>query len=204
MLIYVFDYIIPVYFGNSIKYYANEDKGAALSKRILINYGALIIIYIASDELFTSTSLNMRAIALNNAMTIPLSTLTHILFFYTHKHLHHMFGKIHNIHHQYNSPTAMAGFHAHIFDVVYSNVLPVYGPLYLFGICRQYKFSYVLVSLMDSILSHLSYYPTNPQIYKLLDFSDYHFIHHQKKMVNFGLKSGFMDKLYGTYLERIK
>ncbi len=203
-LIYIFDYIIPIYFHNKIKYYVDEyQNNTKLSKRILINYGILIIIYIWSDGLFTNLAINIFTFLYYNLITIPLSNLTHILFFYTHKHLHNTFNKIHNIHHQYNSPTATAGFHAHIFDILYTNVLPIYVPLYLFGVSREYKFSYILVALLDSNMSHISYYPTNQMIYKLCDFSNYHFIHHQNKMVNFGLKSAYMDKLYGTYVPHI-
>ena len=126
--------------------------------------------------------------------------MTSFLFFYTHTHLHKkslIF--LHNIHHEYKFPTAFAGLHSHWFETIYSNIIPLYFPLFIFNIDKHYKMGYIISSLTLTFISHLSYYPRNKTIKKIFNFSKYHFIHHQNPKYNKGLNNGLFDKLHGTY-----
>lgn len=126
--------------------------------------------------------------------------MTNILFYFAHTHLHSKTLKfIHNIHHEYRYPIAFAGMHSHIFEMIYSNIIPVYLPMFIFSMNRYYRLGYVLTSMTDTFVSHLSYYPNNKFIVKLFGFSKYHFIHHQEPKYNRGLSDGILDKLFGTY-----
>jgi len=201
---FIFDFVIPFCLKNKIKWYSLED-----SKNVKINYNTIIrnsiiilMFHVLSSYFifYTSEPWSVNICIYNNALLFPMNILTRILFFCSHTHLHFKpLKRIHNIHHEYSFPTAFAGLHAHWFETIYSNLLPLYLPMILCNIDRYYRLGYLISSMTYTFISHLSYRPCNKKIAKFLGFSRYHFIHHQEPKYNRGLSNGFLDKLYGTY-----
>lgn len=195
------DYYIPRYYQKQITWYSKKDilikREIYINKNILRNVLIILFFHIMTIKYFETNNVSH----FNNILLLfPIGISTKILFFFTHTHLHSKFlKKYHNVHHEYRNPIAFAGLYSHLFELIYSNIIPVYLPLFIFNINRYYRIAYLISSTIDTFISHLSYYPNNKIIYNFFGFSKYHFIHHQEPKYNRGLGDGIMDKLFGTY-----
>lgn len=203
------DYIIPVYYKKHINWYTEDDSKCQNTnyKIITRNLFTFLLFNIGIDKLLIAEPEQFTTwlYFYNIFLLLPLSFFTHVLFFYTHTHLHSPSLKhFHKIHHDYKEPTALSGFHSHIFEFVYSNIISIFLPIYIFNINKYYKIGYLITALFNIFISHLSYYPKNKKLQFLFSFSKYHFIHHQEPRFNRGLKSGYMDKLHNTYKNSYK
>lgn len=201
----LFDYYIPTHYQNKIIWYKKEDalvqRVVYINRNILRNSLVILFFHGITAKYFETTNLSHSR---NMVLLLPIGILTNILFFCTHTHLHsRLLKKYHNVHHEYREPIAFAGLYAHFFELIYSNIIPVYLPMLIFGINRYYRLGYLIFSTVDTFISHLSYYPKNKFINKLFSFSKYHFIHHQESRFNRGLSDGVLDKIFGTYKDSV-
>lgn len=114
-----------------------------------------------------------------------------LLFFYSHKWLHHrsVYAAIHKLHHEWKSPTALAAAYAHPVEHLLSNLLPgAVGILVLRPHFLTFNV-FTLLGLLITLLEHSGY--------ELVDTHAFHNLHHEKFQDNYGTFF-WWDEWYGT------
>jgi len=117
--------------------------------------------------------------------------LVEIVFFYSHKILHHpYFYKYHRIHHEFIQPCSSSAMYCHPIEAVFCNQLSVtLGPA-ITGMSTESLLLWTIFCAINTIKAHsgMSFSYFN---------SKYHDIHHKKRNVNFGFLF-LCDIFHGT------
>ena len=125
-------------------------------------------------------------------------------FYWTHKLMHHprLFRIFHRVHHQSHNPTPWASFSFHpleaLVEIAFLPILVCLVPIHTVVIVL-----FSLFSLAFNVLGHLGFeiFPkgfTRHRLFRWLNTSTHHNLHHQRSNCNYGLYFNFWDTLMGT------
>lgn len=140
--------------------------------------------------------------------TIALSiVLQDTWFYWTHRLIHnkHIFPYVHLVHHRFTNPTPFAAYAFHPAEA-FVQALIFYLILFIIPVHPSAVFIAVNISLLINAYGHLGYeifppYILNTFLFKIINSSVYHNMHHQNFYGNYGLYFRFWDKLMGTEFE---
>ena len=115
-----------------------------------------------------------------------------LLFYYSHRLLHYkpLYQRIHNQHHQFKAPIALAAQYAHPLEYLISTILPFWLPPQLLGCHILTCWLFWTAATLETVVAHSGY-----DFFTVLAKS--HDLHHEKSRVNFGTL-GFLDWVHGT------
>lgn len=115
-----------------------------------------------------------------------------IIFYYSHRLLHakSLYQRIHNQHHRFKAPIALAAQYAHPFEYLMSTILPFWLPAQILGCHMVTCFVFWTAATLETVVAHSGY-----DVFGVL--SKKHDLHHEKSRVNFGTL-GFLDWIHGT------
>ncbi|GFS87409.1 fatty acid hydroxylase domain-containing protein 2 [Nephila pilipes] len=123
------------------------------------------------------------------------SVMNEIIFYYTHRIMHHpsIYKSIHKLHHEWTTPIAISAIYCHPLEHVLSNIVTVIPSFIILGSHVSVWWFWFCIALLFTLNSHCGYnFPFMPS-------PEYHDYHHMKTNQNFGLL-GFVDWLHGTNL----
>ncbi|KAH8430609.1 sterol desaturase family protein [Aspergillus melleus] len=117
--------------------------------------------------------------------------LREILFYYTHRLLHHpsLYSQIHKVHHKFTAPIALSAQYAHPIEQVLANVLPIALPPQILRSHVVTFWVFLGYELLETGMVHSGF-----------DFwgvARMHDLHHERFRVNFG-GLGVLDWVHGT------
>lgn len=138
-------------------------------------------------------------------VSVVLALILHDTYFYwMHRTLHHpsLYKKFHLVHHQSTNPSPWASYSFHAGEAVLEAMI---APLILFLIPFNAwaLLAFTMTSFMINVYGHLGYeiapkwLRTSP-LFKVINTSVHHNLHHSKFQGNYGLYFRFWDKLMGT------
>jgi len=115
-----------------------------------------------------------------------------LLFYYSHRllHLPPCYKTIHNQHHQFKAPIALAAQYAHPLEYLISTILPLWLPPQLLGCHVLTTWTFWTLATLETVVAHSGY-----DVFGMLARS--HDKHHEKSRGNFGTL-GFLDWVHGT------
>lgn len=114
-------------------------------------------------------------------------------FYYVHRLLHHRFfyNRFHRVHHEWQTPIAMAAIYCHPVEHIFCNLMPIFGGFLLLGshvfTCWLWICSVYFVVLNDHSGYHFPFFLS----------SEAHDFHHRKSTTFFGV-FGVLDGLHRT------
>ncbi|KEQ68540.1 sterol desaturase, partial [Aureobasidium namibiae CBS 147.97] len=115
-----------------------------------------------------------------------------VLFYYSHRFLHLpvCYKTIHNQHHQFKAPIALAAQYAHPLEYLISTILPLWLPPQLLHCHLLTTWTFWTLATLETVIAHSGY-----GVFGQLARS--HDKHHEKSRGNFGTL-GFLDWVHGT------
>lgn len=115
-----------------------------------------------------------------------------LIFYYSHRLLHFKpcYQRIHNQHHQFKAPIALAAQYAHPLEYLISTILPFWLPPQILGCHILTCWLFWTAATLETVIAHSGY-----DFFTVLAKS--HDLHHEKSRVNFGTL-GFLDWVHGT------
>lgn len=142
--------------------------------------------------------------ALGTILTIwSAGSLTSAIFYYNHRSLHRSkwaYSVVHAVHHNYKEPFALAGFHTHWMDLIWTNMLPVMVPIIFCCLTRRVAIAYVNLAILDTLLAHIQYKGKSDVLNLVFGLTRFHLDHHLHWNKNMGLTNGVLDRLHGTHI----
>ena len=139
------------------------------------------------------------------AFSIAFVIALHDTYFYwTHRLMHHpkLFKIFHKVHHQSHNPTPYSSFSFHPLEaIVEFGVVPfiaLFMPLHFTALLF-----FTLWSMLFNVMGHSGYefFPsgfTKHPIFKWLNTSTHHNLHHSRSGANYSLYFNFWDRVMGT------
>jgi Delta7-sterol 5-desaturase len=135
---------------------------------------------------------------------ISLIVLHDTYFYWTHRLMHHpkLFKIFHKVHHRSHNPTPYSSFSFHPLEaIVEFGIVPfiaLFMPLHISTL-----FVFTLWSMLFNIMGHSGYefFPsgfTKHPIFKWLNTSTHHNLHHSRSGANYSLYFNFWDRVMGT------
>jgi len=122
-------------------------------------------------------------------------------FFHRLLHIPFLYKHVHKLHHEFQTPFALAGSYATPYELVFLSICTFLPALLL----RPHFFTFlmwILARQMDAVLEHSGYYLWNPlhalPFYGGIVFHDYH---HTGFTTNYASRFTYLDRLFGTYKE---
>jgi sterol desaturase/sphingolipid hydroxylase (fatty acid hydroxylase superfamily) len=122
-------------------------------------------------------------------------------FFHRFLHIPWLYKNVHKLHHEFQTPFALAGSYATPYELVFLAICTFMPALLL----RPHFFTFlawILARQMDAVLEHSGYYLWNPlhvlPFYGGIVFHDYH---HTGFTTNYASRFTLLDRLFGTYKE---
>jgi len=114
-----------------------------------------------------------------------------ILFYYSHRLLHHpyFYAPIHKVHHRFTAPMALAAQYAHPVEHFFANILPIVLPPKLLNVHIVTWWFFLAIELIETTTVHSGF--------DFFGWAIMHDLHHQSFRVNFGTV-GLLDWLHGT------
>jgi len=136
----------------------------------------------------------------NLSCSIPLSLLSSIIFYYTHRILHtkYLYGIVHKQHHLYNHPSSFVGLYTSLPEYIFSNCTSFFIPHLIMRSHPYFILGYNFIGLCDVFINHTSYSFNNNILDTLFGGSYFHYIHHAKFKYNYGLNNKLLDRLHDT------
>lgn len=115
-----------------------------------------------------------------------------ILFYYSHRLLHIpiCYKTIHNQHHQFKAPIALAAQYAHPLEYLISTILPLWLPPQILHCHVVTTWAFWTLATLETVIAHSGY-----DVFGNLARG--HDKHHEKSRGNFGTL-GFLDWVHGT------
>ena len=138
-------------------------------------------------------------------LSFILITIWHETWFYwAHRIMHHkkIYSYVHAVHHQSVNPTPIAAYNFHWVEAIFEGiyvvpfllVLPMYYPVFLIH-------TFYAMFLNMYFHSGFEFYPkgfTTHPIFRWINTSTHHNLHHSKFNGNYSLYFNFWDRLMGT------
>jgi sterol desaturase/sphingolipid hydroxylase (fatty acid hydroxylase superfamily) len=123
--------------------------------------------------------------------TIGFFAVYDLLFFFSHWALHSplLYQRIHKIHHEWQTPIALAAAYAHPVEHVMSNIAPAVVATFLF---RPHYLTYITFSTMGLLITLDAH-----SGYEFLDTCGFHFYHHFRFKDNYST-FGQLDRAFHT------
>mmetsp|Transcript_43416 Transcript_43416/g.86260 ORF Transcript_43416/g.86260 Transcript_43416/m.86260 type:complete len:296 (-) Transcript_43416:62-949(-) len=161
---------------------------------VIIPFAALVTWYLRDSPGFLTGEMpTPKEVCLH---TIFFVIVDEFLFYYGHRLLHHrsIYKYCHKLHHEFTAPIGLVATYCHPFEMLVSNVIP------LFGGCIPLKsngftiFGWVMFAVLGTQTHHCGYHW--PWMWHDHQPS-FHDFHHQKFNCNYGNLT-WLDKLHGT------
>jgi len=119
-----------------------------------------------------------------------------VCFYYSHRLLHikALYGRCHKLHHEFTSPIGLVASYCHPFEMLVSNVMPLFG-----GCLPLHSHCYtLLIWVIFGVLTTQTHHCGYHWPWLGMDHQpSYHDFHHEKFNCNYGAM-GWLDKLHGT------
>jgi methylsterol monooxygenase len=156
----------------------------SLFNTIMVSFGVLVFV----DRYFEMFSAEARGVVGTMSDLIVCVVAEEVCFYYLHRLFHtKMLYRLHKIHHEFTSPSALTTAYAHPIEHVVCNLLPLFaGPLLVRPPLTTWMMWW-MAAIASTMISHSGYTWLN---------SGHHDAHHRLQNVNFGL--GMLDRLHGT------
>jgi sterol desaturase/sphingolipid hydroxylase (fatty acid hydroxylase superfamily) len=153
----------------------------------------LIMLQVGGRDLIENDLPSHKEMALH---TIGFVLCDEVLFYYGHRMLHHksIYKYCHKIHHEFTSPIGLVASYAHPFEMVVSNLIPLFAGCIPLNSHAYTVLGWVVFAVLGTQTHHCGYhwpwmfYDHQPS---------FHDFHHQKFSCNFG-NITWLDKLHGT------
>lgn len=128
--------------------------------------------------------------------TIGYVLVDEILFYYGHRLLHHkkIYGRCHKLHHEFTSPIGLVATYCHPFEMLVSNVIPLFGGCVPMSSHAYSVLGWVVFAVLGTQTHHCGFHWP----WMFFDHQpSFHDFHHQKFTCNYGNLS-WLDALHGT------
>jgi sterol desaturase/sphingolipid hydroxylase (fatty acid hydroxylase superfamily) len=145
---------------------------------------------------------------------IPKSFIFEIIFdffhYWTHRISHHKYlYYFHKTHHTHtNNISVFSTYNHSVFDLLFTNALPMYLTSYLITLSEVNFFIFLIFKTFIEISGHAGAYIRNssfiqcswiPKVFGIELYSKDHYIHHDKFNYNYAKRFVIWDKIFGTY-----
>ena len=151
---------------------------------------------------------------------IPKSFLFELIFdffhYWTHRYVHHnkfLYKHSHKKHHLHSHPISILTFYQNPFDILFTNVLPVFITLYILS--HLFTFSYFLFILINTFKTYIeisghcgkqinnsssfSQFVWLPRMFNIQLYTKDHDLHHTSNNCNYGKRFILYDKFFNTF-----
>lgn len=128
--------------------------------------------------------------------TIGFVLVDEVLFYYGHRLLHQkaIYRHCHKIHHEFTSPIGLVAIYCHPFEMLVSNVIPLFGGCVPMSSHMYTVLGWVVFAVLGTQTHHCGFHWP----WMMHDHQpSFHDFHHQKFTCNYG-NITWLDRLHGT------
>jgi sterol desaturase/sphingolipid hydroxylase (fatty acid hydroxylase superfamily) len=124
---------------------------------------------------------------------LPVYALLIDVFFFTAHYAFHSkyLYPLHKIHHRFKQPVSICALYAHPLEILFGNILPLFGPLMLFPTSAPLVYLWIVFTTYETTFGAHS---------GVVDWGDDHDLHHRLFNVNYGTGLYLCDRIFGTYI----